>query len=254
MSAAAGVVLPMPISPVTRQRRTACHQLAGDLGADVERGLGLRRIVIAGRDGQVGRARCRPCAAAGRAARRATPATPTSTTSTRAPIWRASTLMAAPPAQKLATICAVTSCGHGVTPSATTPWSPAKTATAAGAGQRRRALAGDPAQLRAEGLEAPERAAGLRQAPVQRDGVGHGGPVERAQRGDGHSEGSGRCDQLVVHGRSPVGQRARDGRGTSESYGVGPPSDRVPARSPCYRRVSHGHAQPHPERRCLRRP
>src|SRR5581483_2325937 len=51
-----------------------------------------------------------------------------------APVWRARTLMAAPPAQKLATICAVTSCGHGVTPSATTPWSAANTATAAGAG------------------------------------------------------------------------------------------------------------------------
>ena len=41
--------------------------------------------------------------------------------------------MAAPPAQKLATIWAVTSCGQGVTPAATTPWSPANTATAASA-------------------------------------------------------------------------------------------------------------------------
>src|SRR5207247_1588490 len=42
--------------------------------------------------------------------------------------------MAAPPATKFATICAVTSCGHGVTPWAVTPWSAANTATAAGAG------------------------------------------------------------------------------------------------------------------------
>ena len=61
-------------------------------------------------------------------------ATPTSTTITRAPVWRASTLIAAPPARKFWTIWAVTSCGHGVTPSASTPWSPANTATAAGAG------------------------------------------------------------------------------------------------------------------------
>ena len=61
-------------------------------------------------------------------------ATPTSTTTTVAPAWRASTLMAAPPVTKLATIWAVTSWGHDVTPSATTPWSPANTATAAGAG------------------------------------------------------------------------------------------------------------------------
>ena len=61
-------------------------------------------------------------------------ATPTSTTTTSAPTCRARTLMAAPPAQKFATICAVTSWGHGVTPSATTPWSPAKTATVTGAG------------------------------------------------------------------------------------------------------------------------
>ena len=57
-------------------------------------------------------------------------ATPTSITTRRAPCWRARTLIAAPPAQKFATICAVTSCGHGVTPERTTPWSAANTATA----------------------------------------------------------------------------------------------------------------------------
>ena len=42
--------------------------------------------------------------------------------------------MAAPPAQKFATICAVTSWGQAVTPSATTPWSAANTATVTGSG------------------------------------------------------------------------------------------------------------------------
>src|SRR5258705_10881776 len=41
---------------------------------------------------------------------------------------------AARPAAKVVTMAAVISCGHGVTPLATTPWSPAKTATAAGSG------------------------------------------------------------------------------------------------------------------------
>ena len=67
-------------------------------------------------------------------------ATPTSTTTTSAPACRARTLMAAPPARKLPIICAVTSCGHGETPWACTPWSPANTATpraVAAAGPRR---------------------------------------------------------------------------------------------------------------------
>jgi len=33
--------------------------------------------------------------------------------------------MAAPPRRKFNTICGVTSCGKALTPSATTPWSPA---------------------------------------------------------------------------------------------------------------------------------
>src|SRR4051812_37116128 len=61
-------------------------------------------------------------------------AMPTSTTTTRTPACRASALTAAPPARKFATIWAVTSCGHGVTPRAWTPWSAANTATAGAAG------------------------------------------------------------------------------------------------------------------------
>ncbi len=59
------------------------------------------------------------------------PATPTSTTTRRIPCNRANWLIAAPPAEKLATICKVTSEGHAETPSATTPWSPAITTAAA---------------------------------------------------------------------------------------------------------------------------
>ncbi|KPY96694.1 methyltransferase [Pseudomonas syringae pv. spinaceae] len=53
---------------------------------------------------------------------------PRSTTSSCAESCRASTLMAAPPLTKLCSICPVTSCGYADTPSATTPWSPAKIA------------------------------------------------------------------------------------------------------------------------------
>ena len=67
--------------------------------------------------------------AAGRSA-----ATPTSTTQTSAPAWVAIAFTTAPEARKLVTIWAVTSCGHGVTPWACTPWSPANTATTAGSG------------------------------------------------------------------------------------------------------------------------
>ena len=67
-------------------------------------------------------------------------ATPTSTTRTAAPTWRASTLIAAPPAAKLATICAVTSWGHGVTPDATTPWSRREHGDGGRLGHRRWAL------------------------------------------------------------------------------------------------------------------
>ena len=62
------------------------------------------------------------------------PATPMSTTMTSAPTCRPKALMTAPPARKLPTICAVTSCGHGDTPCAWTPWSPAKTAMVTGSG------------------------------------------------------------------------------------------------------------------------
>src|SRR5581483_10501861 len=57
--------------------------------------------------------------------------TPASTTTSRTPACRASTLTAAPPERKLASICTVTSCGYALTPSAATPWSAAATTIAA---------------------------------------------------------------------------------------------------------------------------
>ena len=151
------VVLPMPMSPVTRSPWPVGDELVGD----VARRRRARRAP-------------RPPSSPGRAARSAVPAphlavrrtcverrhrraTPTSTTSTSAPTWRASTLIAAPPATKLATICAVTSCGHGVTPDATTPWSAANTATAPGVGHRRGHVPAMRRELRAERLEPAER-------------------------------------------------------------------------------------------------
>src|SRR5690606_23560627 len=53
-------------------------------------------------------------------------------TSSSAPAVRASWLMAAPPAAKLATICAVTSAGKAETPRAVMPCEPAKTRTETG--------------------------------------------------------------------------------------------------------------------------
>ena len=62
------------------------------------------------------------------------PATPMSTTVTSAPTCRPKALITAPPVRKLPTIWAVTSCGHGDTPCAWTPWSAANTAIATGSG------------------------------------------------------------------------------------------------------------------------
>ena len=117
--AAAGVVLPMPISPVTRQRAPSATSIAAT-SAPASSAAAAWSTVMAGPSvrSAVPAATLRS-SSPGCSSRAA--ATPTSTTSTRAPCCRASTLMAAPPAQKLATICAVTSWGHGVTPWATTP-------------------------------------------------------------------------------------------------------------------------------------
>src|ERR1700749_5028756 len=88
-------------------------------------------------------------------------ATPTSTTVTSAPAWAANALTTAPPARKLATIWAVTSCGHGVTPWACTPWSPANTATQAGSGSGGGQLPASPASRTDTSSSAPSDPRGL---------------------------------------------------------------------------------------------
>ena len=133
MSAADAVVFPIPMSPVTSIRApdaSACAATSTPTSSAAAASVG----VMAGSRARLPVPR--------RTVRRTSVsdssgigvATPTSTTTTRAPAHSARMLMAAPPEQKLATIWAVTSWGHGVTPSATTPWSPANTATVTGAG------------------------------------------------------------------------------------------------------------------------
>ncbi len=132
MSAADAVVFAMPISPVssallpaaTRSRAVsmptsmACLASSRVIAGPAVMSDVPARILRGSRPGVAGRS----------------VATPTSTTQTSAPTWLAKALQTAPPPRKLATIWAVTSCGQGVTPWACTPWSPAKTATAAGSG------------------------------------------------------------------------------------------------------------------------
>lgn len=130
--AADTVVFAMPISPVrsallpaaTRSRAVsmptsmAATASSRVIAGPVDRSAVPGRILRGSRPGVAGRS----------------PATPTSITQTSAPTWLANALQTAPPPRKFATICRVTSWGHGVTPWACTPWSPAKIATAAGSG------------------------------------------------------------------------------------------------------------------------
>ncbi len=119
MTAADGVVLPMPMSPVTRQRAPKATSSAAT-AAPASRAARVSARVMAGPTARspVPR-RTLACRRPGAGASSAS--TPTSTTVTDAPTESASTLMAAPPPRKLATIWAVTSFGHGVTPWANTP-------------------------------------------------------------------------------------------------------------------------------------
>ena len=112
------------------------------------------------------------------------------------------TLMAAPPAQKLATIWAVTSCGQGDTPWASTPWSPAKTATAAGVGRGGGQTPAMPARRTPSGSEPAEGAPGLGQAVVEDGGVDQGLGVEGADVGHRGVEQAG-------HARHPLTEAAQ---------------------------------------------
>ena len=148
--AASGDLRGRPAGERGDQRRRGCRvadahvagdEAAGALGDEVERdgragvegGARPRRRSAPDRPrgcgcrgGRCGR-RCRPRAGTGWRHRRRPPSP------RRRPRGRGRS----PPRRrlaKLATIWAVTSWGHGLTPSARTPWSPANTATAAGSG------------------------------------------------------------------------------------------------------------------------
>ena len=157
--AADAVVFAMPMSPVTSSRLPcATSELATSIptstaastSSAVMAGPWLRSAVPRAtlRDNRPG--------AAG-----TSPATPTSTTVTSAPTCRPSALMTAPPARKLPTICVVTSCGQGDTPWAWTPWSPANTAIATGAGSGGGHSAYMPARREPRSSSAPSEPRGL---------------------------------------------------------------------------------------------
>ena len=184
MSAAEGVVLPMPMSPVTSSlaprssasRATSAPTLSAARASSVLMAGPSARFAVPWR---TLRARS-PWASPGIG-----DATPTSTTTTEAPTWRASTLMAAPPAQKFATICAVTSEGHGVTPASHDAVVACEDGDRRRFGHRRGARTRDRRQLHAERLKETERPLGLRQSILQR---------ACRQRGSGVGRGHAKCE------------------------------------------------------------
>ena len=103
--------------------------------------------------------------------------TPASTQIRSLPVSRASVDTAPPPDRKVASICAVTSGGKALTPSAATPWSAAATtirARTAGSG-----LPGHAGEPDRELLQAPEAARRLDELGLALARGGHGGFVER---------------------------------------------------------------------------
>lgn len=197
MRAADAVVFAIPISPVssallpaaTRSRAVsmptsmACLASSRVIAGPVVMSDVPARILRGSRPGVAG----------------SSAATPTSTTQTSAPTWVAKALQTAPPPRKLATICAVTSCGQGVTPCACTPWSPHEDRDGRGLRDRRRALPGQTGQLRGDDLQHAERARRLRHALLPLPGLAERLGVQRADTGDGLGE------QVV---RVLAGQRA----------------------------------------------
>ena len=106
-------------------------------------------------------------------------------------------MIAAPPAAKFATICAVTSCGYALTPSAATPWSAAATTIAASAARRR---APPPSRRSARQLLEPAEAAARLRLRVER------GCAARARR---FVRGLDRREQLGgAQASSPGAERA----------------------------------------------
>ncbi len=133
INAAEGVVFPIPMSPVTNARapRSSARWASS---TPTSSAAVASSWLIAGPKARSAVPRATVRRTSADVSPGMSDATPTSTTTTSAPTCRARTLIAAPPAQKFATIWAVTSTGHGVTPEATTPWSPAKTVTVTGSG------------------------------------------------------------------------------------------------------------------------
>lgn len=126
LSAAAAVLLPMPISPPTNScvpQVRACAMLSAPAASASRNCAGVIAACsqILAHAGAIQARRTRDNSPGSLT-------TPRFTTSSRAPSSRASTAMAAPPRAKLRTISPVTACGNIDTPSAATPWSAAYTA------------------------------------------------------------------------------------------------------------------------------
>ncbi len=159
MRHADGVVLPIPMSPATRRsappsthRWAASRPTASAARASSTVMAGPRAMLaVPGRT-----LVCSMPAAPSRS-----PATPTSTTQKVAPTTSANVHTAAAPAAIVATMAVVTSEGQALAPSATTPWSPAKTTTAGAIGTGGGDWAVMPARWTARASRRPRAPGGL---------------------------------------------------------------------------------------------
>ncbi len=130
---AAGVVLAMPMSPVTRRSTPPLPTSSSATPAPAITARAASSRLMAGpalRSSVPGRT----FAARKSGCRSSSAATPTSSTLTLAPTVLAMAFAAAPPSQKFFTIAAVTDRGQGETPRSRTPWSPAQITTAGPSG------------------------------------------------------------------------------------------------------------------------
>ncbi len=130
-SAAAEVVLPMPMSPSATTLAPASTSSAASEAPRSSASDAVSRLIAGPSAAFAVPSPSRRLRTAGCSNGSTTPA---STTSSSAPSERASTQIAAPPDAKFASIWRVTSCGYALTPSAATPWSPAATTIAGRSG------------------------------------------------------------------------------------------------------------------------
>ena len=187
ISAADAVVLAIPMSPVTRHRLPAATRSRATSSPATSAATACSRL-IAGPSvkSAVPRATLRGSSPGGRLEIGRDPHVDHETS---APTWAANALTTAPPARKLATICAVTSCGHGRDPLRVHAVVGGEHRDAAGSGSGGGHSPGQARQPHRHLLKDAERAARL----------GH--PV-LAFPGGGHRLGVGRGD-----GRDQVGER-----------------------------------------------